>query len=34
LKKFTSVAMSLKEDETVISTIAAPVPHYLESWVI
>ncbi|OXB03106.1 quinol:cytochrome C oxidoreductase [Flavobacterium oncorhynchi] len=34
LKKVkTSVALSLKEDETAaISTIAAPVPHYLESW--
>jgi molybdopterin-containing oxidoreductase family iron-sulfur binding subunit len=34
LKKVkTSVAMSLKEDETVsASIIAAPVPHYLESW--
>lgn len=28
-----SVAFSLKEDETaVLSTIAAPAPHYLESW--
>ena len=34
LKKVTtSVAFSLKEDETAsIATIAAPVPHYLESW--
>ena len=34
LKKVkTSVAFSLKEDETAsITTIAAPVPHYLESW--
>lgn len=34
LKKVkTSVAFSLKEDETaVITTIAAPAPHYLESW--
>ncbi|MDR6761253.1 molybdopterin-containing oxidoreductase family iron-sulfur binding subunit [Flavobacterium sp. 2755] len=34
LKKVkTSVAFSLKEDETAaISTIAAPAPHYLESW--
>jgi molybdopterin-containing oxidoreductase family iron-sulfur binding subunit len=34
LKKVkTSVALSLKEDETAtISTIAAPVPHYLEAW--
>ncbi|MES2240354.1 MAG: TAT-variant-translocated molybdopterin oxidoreductase [Bacteroidota bacterium] len=34
LKKVkTSVALSLKEDETAaITTIAAPVPHYLESW--
>ncbi|WP_269685816.1 TAT-variant-translocated molybdopterin oxidoreductase [Flavobacterium lacustre] len=34
LKKVkTSVAFSLKEDETaLVSTIAAPVPHYLESW--
>ncbi|AYN06309.1 MULTISPECIES: TAT-variant-translocated molybdopterin oxidoreductase [unclassified Flavobacterium] len=34
LKKVkTSVAFSLKEDETaLLSTIAAPVPHYLESW--
>ncbi len=29
----TSVAFSLKEDETAsLTTIAAPVPHYLESW--
>ncbi len=28
-----SVAFSLKEDETAsVTTIAAPVPHYLESW--
>jgi MoCo/4Fe-4S cofactor protein with predicted Tat translocation signal len=28
-----SVAFTLKEDETAsVSTIAAPVPHYLESW--
>ena len=34
LKKVqTSVAFSLKEDETAaITTIAAPVPHYLEAW--
>ncbi|KDN56820.1 TAT-variant-translocated molybdopterin oxidoreductase [Flavobacterium seoulense] len=34
LKKVkTSVALSLKEDETALaSTIAAPVAHYLESW--
>jgi molybdopterin-containing oxidoreductase family iron-sulfur binding subunit len=34
LKKVkTSVAFSLKEDETAsITTIAAPAPHYLESW--
>ncbi len=34
LKKVTlSVSLSLKEDETAsITTIAAPVPHYLESW--
>jgi len=34
LKKVkTSVALSLKEDETAsLSTIAAPVPHYLEAW--
>lgn len=34
LKKVsTSVAFSLKEDETaILSSIAAPVPHYLESW--
>lgn len=34
LKKVkTSVAFALKEDETAsVSTIAAPVPHYLESW--
>jgi molybdopterin-containing oxidoreductase family iron-sulfur binding subunit len=34
LKKVkTSVAFSLKEDETAsIATIAAPSPHYLESW--
>jgi molybdopterin-containing oxidoreductase family iron-sulfur binding subunit len=34
LKKVkTSVAFSLKEDETaLLSKIAAPVPHYLESW--
>ncbi|MFE3846442.1 TAT-variant-translocated molybdopterin oxidoreductase [Flavobacterium sp. LB3P45] len=34
LKKVkTSVAFSLKEDETaLLSTIAAPAPHYLESW--
>ena len=34
LKKVkTSVALSLKEDETAaITTIAAPVPHYLEAW--
>lgn len=34
LKKVkTSVAFSLKEDETaVLSTVAAPVPHYLEAW--
>ena len=29
----TSVAMSLKEDETaVLSSLIAPIPHYLESW--
>jgi len=34
LKKVTtSAAFSLKEDETAsVTTIAAPVPHYLESW--
>ncbi len=34
LKKVSlSAALSLKEDETAsITTIAAPVPHYLESW--
>jgi molybdopterin-containing oxidoreductase family iron-sulfur binding subunit len=34
LKKVkTSVSFSLKEDETaLLSTVAAPVPHYLESW--
>ena len=34
LKKVkTSVAFSLKEDETaLLTTIAAPAPHYLESW--
>jgi molybdopterin-containing oxidoreductase family iron-sulfur binding subunit len=34
LKKVkTSVAFSLKEDETaLLATIAAPAPHYLESW--
>jgi molybdopterin-containing oxidoreductase family iron-sulfur binding subunit len=34
LKKVnTSVAMSLKEDETaLLTTVAAPIPHYLESW--
>lgn len=34
LKKVkTSVAFSLKEDETAsVTTIAAPVPHYLEAW--
>ncbi|SHL88162.1 TAT-variant-translocated molybdopterin oxidoreductase [Flavobacterium xinjiangense] len=34
LKKVkTSVTFSLKEDETaLLSTIAAPAPHYLESW--
>ncbi len=34
LKKVTtSVSFSLKEDETAsVTTIAAPVPHYLESW--
>jgi MoCo/4Fe-4S cofactor protein with predicted Tat translocation signal len=34
LKKVkTSVSFSLKEDETaLLSTIAAPLPHYLESW--
>jgi molybdopterin-containing oxidoreductase family iron-sulfur binding subunit len=34
LKKVkTSVAFSLKEDETaLVSTVAAAVPHYLESW--
>ena len=34
LKKVkTSVSLSLKEDETAsVTTIAAPVPHYLESW--
>jgi molybdopterin-containing oxidoreductase family iron-sulfur binding subunit len=34
LKKVTtSAAFSLKEDETAsLTTIAAPVPHYLESW--
>lgn len=32
-KVVTSVAFTLKEDETAsITTIAAPVPHYLESW--
>ncbi|MGO4904632.1 TAT-variant-translocated molybdopterin oxidoreductase [Flavobacterium sp. W20_MBD1_R3] len=34
LKKVkTSVSFTLKEDETaLVSTVAAPVPHYLESW--
>jgi molybdopterin-containing oxidoreductase family iron-sulfur binding subunit len=34
LKKVTtSVSLTLKEDETaLVSTIAAPVPHYLEAW--
>ncbi len=34
LKKVTtSVSFSLKEDETAsVTTVAAPVPHYLESW--
>jgi MoCo/4Fe-4S cofactor protein with predicted Tat translocation signal len=34
LKKVkTSVSLSLKEDETaLLTTIAAPVPHYLEAW--
>jgi molybdopterin-containing oxidoreductase family iron-sulfur binding subunit len=33
LKKVkTSVCFSLKEDETALLTIAAAVPHYLESW--
>ncbi|HEX8561825.1 MAG TPA: TAT-variant-translocated molybdopterin oxidoreductase [Flavobacterium sp.] len=34
LKKVTtSVAFSLKEDETAsVATVAAPAPHYLESW--
>ncbi|TRX38614.1 4Fe-4S dicluster domain-containing protein [Flavobacterium sp. ZT3R18] len=34
LKKVkTSVSLSLKEDETAsLTTIAAPVPHYLEAW--
>lgn len=34
LKKVTtSVSFSLKEDETAsLTTVAAPVPHYLESW--
>ncbi|NGY36297.1 TAT-variant-translocated molybdopterin oxidoreductase [Flavobacterium sp. XN-5] len=34
LKKVTtSVSLSLKEDETaLVSSIAAPVPHYLEAW--
>lgn len=32
-KVTTSVAFSLKEDETAsVATVAAPVPHYLESW--
>jgi hypothetical protein len=26
-----SVAISMKEDETALTTIAAPAPHYLES---
>jgi molybdopterin-containing oxidoreductase family iron-sulfur binding subunit len=33
LKKVKTVSFSLKEDETaLVSTIAAAVPHYLESW--
>jgi molybdopterin-containing oxidoreductase family iron-sulfur binding subunit len=34
LKKVTtSVSLTLKEHETaLVSTIAAPVPHYLEAW--